>query len=311
MPPRVHRRFSAGVAFWAAAVLALTAAENSPPATTTSAAPDPIAEAKRQFEAVRGQRRDLPADGKLKLDLAVPAMPATESLPLPSAPSAKPDDAAKSGAKRDWLLDAMRRPEKRDERRSGRRGDDSTEHSGERDAREQSLSRRDPAGRDTRSASPLDAATSTPATPDPMRGYMASWLSPHDYALLVKPAKGSIGTSQETDRLSLRLPAADTPVELARPGVMPPVATNPDPANRSPRENPYLKSLPTSSNALAPRAGVAATLPAPVVLQKPPPAVAPPVAEIAEPPRPKPVSTLPPLLKPADDKKYFPQLKRF
>ncbi len=287
----------AAAAVWAAgeATKATPAAEVAPP--------DPVAEAKRQFEAIRSQRRELVSDTELKLNIApVPTLPADQpSSWQPRAASSL--DAAKAEAKKSWLLDAMRPPGKTDDKSRRRGGDDTAT------AADFGFEKKSAEGLDS---GPGESRTKGPTAPavDPLRDYLAVWMTPADYALLVKPAKDRPGTALATDFPSGLAPLAmfgNGDAAASRMGA----DVAPLPADFAPRENPYLKSSQSDVAGFGPASGNPAALPSVAPEIKPLiPAGARP-SEFVDPSKSAPPPALPDRLKPPDDKKYFPQLKRF
>jgi len=290
---------------WAATgAWAATEGTKAPPATDP-APPDPIAEAKRQFEAIRNQRREMVSDAELKLNIAPPALPMDQPLPRPlrAASSLEAAKAAKADAQKTWLLDAMRQPAKTGgkSRRPG----------------EEEAATADDFGFEKK---PAESAESTPRDSrgqehtapvgDPLRDYLAVWMTPADYAVLVKPTKDRQEAALGTDFTAGLAPLAMVG-DWTSPGMRTGADVSPAPADLAPRENPYLKSSQFTATAFGTASSVASTFngvqpePRPLV---PPSALTP---DRTNPPQPVTPPALPDRLKPADDRKYFPQLKRF
>ena len=287
---------------WAAAgAWAASEGTKAPPAAET-APPDPIAEAKRQFEAIRNQRREFVSDTELKLSVAPPALPTDQPEPRQPRAASSPD-AAKADTAKSWLLDAMRRPGQPDEK-NRRRGEDEA-------ATADDFGFEKKPAEDAES-NPRDARAKEHSAPavDPLRDYLAVWMTPADYALLVKPT---------TDRPETAL-ATDFAAELAPLAMMgnrttPEAQTRADgslaPANLAPRENPYLKTSQSSTTAFGTADGGASTFTgAQSEFKSPVPAGAR-TPDYTTPTQTVTPPALPDRLKPPDDKKYFPQLKRF
>ena len=165
-----------------------------------AAPPDPIAEAKRQFEAVRNQRRELVSDAELKLSIAPPPLLTDQPQPRQTR-AASALDAAKADAKKSWLLDAMRPPGKTDGK-SRRRGEDEAATAADFGFEKTPAEEVESAPRDPR------AKGQTAPAVDPLRDYLAVWMTPADYVLLVKPAKNRPETALATDFASGFAPLA-------------------------------------------------------------------------------------------------------
>ena len=287
---------------WAAAgAWAANEGTKAPPAAE-AAPPDPIAEAKRQFEAIRNQRRELVSDAELKLSVAPPALPTDQ--PLPRQPrAASPLDAAKADAKKSWLLDAMRQTGKTDEK-NRRRGEDEAATAGDFGFEKKSAESAETTSRDSRTKE------QTAPVVDPLRDYLAGWMTPADYALLVKPAKdrpeATLGTDFTAGLASLAM-LGSRPAPEARTGA----DDSPAPADLAPHENPYLKTSQFSPAAFGTASGSAATSNGAEPGTKPPVPAGARTPDYTNPPQPVTPPALPDRLKPADDRKYFPQLKRF
>ena len=281
-------------------VWAATEGTNAPPAAETP--PDPIAEAKRQFEAIRNQRREIVSDAELKLNIAPPTLPMDQPLPQPLRAASSPD-AAKADAQKTWLLDAMRQPGKTDgkSRRSG----------------EEEAVTADDFGFEKK---PAESAESTPRDSrgqkhtapagDPLRDYLAAWMTPADYALLVKPTKARQDAALGTDFM-----AGLVPLAMLGDRTSPDMRTGADvslaPAGLAPRENPYLKTSQFTATAFGPASSVTSTFNGAQPETKPPVPASALAPDYTNPPQPATPPALPDRLKPADDRKYFPQLKRF
>ena len=267
-----------------------------------AAPPDPIAEAKRQFEAVRNQRRELVSDAELKLSIAPPPLLTDQPQPRQTR-AASALDAAKADAKKSWLLDAMRPPGKTDGK-SRRRGEDEAATAADFGFEKTPAEEVESAPRDPR------AKGQTAPAVDPLRDYLAVWMTPADYALLVKPAKNRPETAFATD-----FAAELAPLEMLgnreAPGSRMSANASLSPADLAPRENPYLKSSQSNAAGFGFASGSPATLPGAPPEIKPPVPAGTRLPEYADPPKPATPSALPDRLKPADDRKYFPQLKRF
>jgi hypothetical protein len=290
-------------------VSAAWAQDNPPPDSAKSAPPseDAIAAARREFNTVKAlrsgleaPRSELPAISTPELHTA-PAMPRME-------PATKLDPKA-AGKSANWLVDAMMKPD-------------------ETHARDPRRTVSDPARRDRESGGPLTldapagAETGTTATREatapvaekrvgpefnPLNRYMAGWMTAQDYALL-KPGSEGAGSSSLSTRGDPSLPAigADLSVLGDTGSALDLTAANSTPgaafALPKPNENPFLQSLtltpmPEPAGLSAPSAPTSTSA---SVLVAPVPADAGPVR-----------SKIPDFAKPATDKKFFKQLKRF
>lgn len=292
--------------------VAARAADNPPPPATAPSA-DPLAAARRDFDAVKGarapavpERLDLPS-----VTTPMPHLTSDEMSAFMEAQAAEKkreqEKAGKSKRSANWLVDAM---EQRKQEAEGK-----TEHAAEADG---SLTSSD----STLMADRLDTAPTTskrragdeakvpPAGDNPLTGYMAGWMTSKDFELLkVRPADGEFSSApaRTSDR-------AAEPAGLSGllPGGVTGGGSDPRSAGRSvagePRSNPYLADLGDTSGLLAGGKDVL-SLPAPSAsTYAPPAATLAPKGEIA------PIRTEVPIadpLKPSTDAKYFRQLKRF
>jgi hypothetical protein len=287
---------------WAATgAWAATEGTKAPPAVEP-APPDPIAEAKRQFEAIRNQRRELVGDADLKLNIAPPPLPTDQPLPRPLR-AASSLDAAKAAAQKTWLFDAMRQPGKADEksRRSGGEEAATTDDFG---FEKKPAERAESAPRDSRAKAP------TAPVFDPLRDYLAAWMTPADYALLVKPAKDRQEAALGTD-FAVGLPPLAMLGGRTNPDLRTGADVSPALVDLAPRENPYLKTSQSSTTAFGPANNGASTFNGAQPETKPPVPASALTPDYTNPTQPVTPPALPDRLKPADDRKYFPQLKRF
>jgi hypothetical protein len=167
---------------------------------------------------------------------------------------------------------------------------------------------------------PADNAGSTPRDSrgqehtapvgDPLRDYLAGWMTPADYALLVKPAKDRQEAALGTD-----FTAGLAPLAMLGGRTNPDLRTGADvsPAlvDLAPRENPYLKTSQSSTTTFGPASNGASTFNGGQPEVKPSVPASALTPDYTNPPQPVTPPALPERLKPADDRKYFPQLKRF
>jgi hypothetical protein len=287
---------------WAATgVWAATEGTKAPPATEP-ATPDPIAEAKRQFEAIRNQRREFVSDAELKLNIAPPALPTDQPLPQPLR-AASSLDAAKVDTQKTWLLDAMRQPGKTDGK---------SRRPGEEEAVTADVFGFEKKGAESAESAPRDSRAKAQTAPvfDPLRDYLAVWMTPSDYALLVKPTKyrqeAALGTDFTAGLAPLAMLGSRTSPDM-RAGADVSLA----PADLASRENPYLKTSQFTATAFGTGNGGASTFNGVQPETKPPVPASALAPDYTNPPQPATPPALPDRLKPADDRKYFPQLKRF
>lgn len=150
---------------------------------------------------------------------------------------------------------------------------------------------------DSRSA--VTAKPDTAPTANPLKDYMATWMTPKDYALL-KPKTSTTSTTSADSLGSLDgTPRAESGAKLANGG-----QAN---GGKEKRVNPYLESV---NPAPAPKSATNdAQLAPPLTLVPPTPTAQPaPGPNLQAPP---PDSKTPAPFRPANDSKYFPQLKRF
>jgi hypothetical protein len=199
------------------------------------------------------------------------------------------------------------------ERRARARSDKSDR--GERDALSRSAT--DPS-RDGLSPSAADAASDaaqegerkvpTTAVANPLESYLGGWMTPQDYALL-KPslAQGALPGGGRDPMSPNALQSANGALPGiggtgAALGISAPAAGLPAPKAK---ENPFLQALVTPAPAVPVPAFGAAMPPATPAVK--------PLATAAPPPPPiEPAkSKIPDFAKPAEDEKYFKQLKRF
>jgi hypothetical protein len=290
-------------AIWAAAGAWAGGEEAKATMAAGAGPPDPIAEAKRQFEAIRNQRRELVSDAELKLNIAPPPALSIDQPSPQQARAASPFDAAKADNRKTWLLDAMRQSGKTDEK-GRRRGDD--EAMGAQDPGRN----KGPAG-DTEAA-PRDSRMKQQTAPgvDPLRGYLAVWMTPGDYSLLVKPTKDRAETALANDLTAGLAPLSTLGGRAADESWAGPGGSS-TPTDSTPHANPYLQTSQFGTAALG-AVGGSASIPAGAQAEsKPPIPASAKTPEYTDPAQPAALPALPDRLKPADDKKYFPQLKRF
>lgn len=278
------------------AVLADGAEEKPAAAAVPASERDAIADAKRDFEAMKASRasRAQTRDAVPRVSLpglhTAPAEPAPRTPTGTATPEAKPDN---------WLVDAMekgadvRRPRTRDER-------DFAQRESEGKLRPETHPERGEA----KTLAEMTRRESDP-TLNPLTRFLSGWMTPGDY-LLLQPALGGIpeataagyGDLKTLPLSGLPHPAGPAESDFRLRGREIP-ATGPAP----PAVNPYLSPPPPSG--ARPTAS-----PAPVSL----PTFGGSATAISSPrpaPAPVPASKIPEFARPAPDEKYFKQLKRF
>ncbi|HWA10499.1 MAG TPA: hypothetical protein VG838_13720 [Opitutaceae bacterium] len=286
---------------------------------------DVISATRGDLEALKTDRL-LPSDPKLALpSFETPALSVPTPAPAPLLPQdASPEKAGQSGQgkSRTWLIDAMEKnfPESSTARgqgqdRNGRTRTDATKSDRDLDLLGLAGDAKT-GGRATDPAEQGAAARQEPArssvadvkdAPNPLQGFMAGWMTPRDFNLLLKPdAPGGApalaappGENPGQSFTSMSVPAS------APGGLLPGLDAPANPPVRAPVENPYLQpiALPPSGPAMLDLGP-----PPPPVVMRPPPSAA---APEPEPEKPAPAFTRPELQKRDDDAKYFPQLKHF
>jgi len=273
------------------------------PAVAAAQEPSGLEQAKQDLKVLPTLRKESERPELRLPDLAAPT-PAMD-LPAPLTPAGRPaaglDEDNKQKSSRNWLVDAVM---KGDDRRTDRTG---RSDKGQRDEAEAldgngGLLERDPHRELAREKEPLHAARdgeSTLAAVNPLEPFMADWISKRDHAVLlpaIPPSQGLGGTHTPPGG------GPDQAVTIIFRGIdgrADPIG-GPLPQRAAP--NPFLEALQAPSI--------------------PPPAAAPPPplpgegdrAPLLRPPETtRETRSQPPLdlSKPPDDKKYFPQLKRF
>jgi hypothetical protein len=236
-------------------------------------------------------------------ELSLPPSPAT---PGTSKAKTNPRETKSSS----WLVDAMQkdssanrlrdtRTRDRKNRTGEREGDLLEENRGEPGlaANEKEAAKIE---RERREQREEDATTAVVA--NPLNGFLGSWMTPQDYALLkpglTPPTDGGLGPKVSPLPNSTNVPIPSGGLsDLSRTGSLPPTT-----AISARRENPYLQSLKTEVPVTTTRRqnDVAPIAPP----SRPPPA-------ITTPPVVPPPSKIPEFAKPSSDDRYFKQLKRF
>lgn len=161
---------------------------------------------------------------------------------------------------------------------------------------------------DSRDSRPADHAEKAPTAPNPLDRYLAAWMTPGDYAAL-QPSLGaglSVSSAESGGLGAVSLPASlggglsglALPGGPASPDALGVAAPAP---SAPPRENPYLQTFTLPP---APAVGLLATPPPPAPSTLTP-------APSPAPANPAPRPSVPDFARPAQDEKYFKQLKRF
>lgn len=300
----------------AAACPAIARAQETPAASAaTSGSGATIDEAKRDFQALKASRT---TPGQATENLTLPKVDLPSPLPQSAPPARTARDEKKEKAAqlkaKNWLLDAMAKHEKNTPDERGRkRGGSLTERASTSD--ELTLTGQETPDPLTGEFRPQDLPhEKTPAKPkeappldNPLTPFMAGWISQRDHeALLPKTSATPLldsSLAQLIDSPGASLPSTSVggPASVTLPGFSALPASPPALA-----DNPYLKAdlpaLPAPRVALP---AASAALPGPNL----PPELKP---ALVEPPAPaKNAVPAPDLAKPAQDAKYFPQLKRF
>ncbi|MGH7959750.1 MAG: hypothetical protein ACREH8_22435 [Opitutaceae bacterium] len=283
-----------------AIAIGMRAQETPSNARSTSAAPNALSDAKKDFENLKSARDAalLPKGGLPQVDLpSSPAQP--RSAPLAS-PATKPKTDSPNPKSGNWLVDAM---EKQDNARDAR-----GQNSRIRDRRSQSsLQDKDPDGVE-QDGREIDASRTgkedngTPVVINPLARYLDDWMTPQDYALLKPGLTQTFDPRPDTSNSAL-LNSGDL---AGLPGGLNESLFGGVPASHqapaASRENPFLQSLKPELPATTPRLELKPV--APTLHASQPAMTAPPVTPPAQ-------TKIPEFAKPGTDEKHFKQLKRF
>lgn len=326
-----------GLLAWAPADAADAAEKTS--AATAAASEDAPANAAVPGSSISGARRELDAIKALRDPAQMPkgglpklTLPelrtgtaSPEVQPWSTKQGNKPDAAKKQSP--NWLVDAMMKDERRandaarqakgregrDERgeradttESGARTLDMADDENVRGTRIANAEPRD--DREThRAKEPRDVA-------NPLNRYLGEWLTPRDYAVL-KPSLDETTTGgRAAGGLDPRIAATLGPNSLTAAMPTSGLATGESALaidavrQAAPRENPFLEALQPSANA---KPANVVPLPVPPPAGVVPPIIPTSVAPNSPPPIAPQQSKIPDFAKPAQDEKYFKQLKRF
>lgn len=275
-----------------------------------------LREAQKEFEAIKAAR-----DPALQLKADLPRVSAPEWHGTTPAPSGTAGGQTRAATKKlpgetkskNWLVDAMQKPNPPRDGREPRGAADERET--ERDAlagtRDFQTERSDPHDELARSEEPAKKKENPPIAPEkvvnPLTTFLGDWMTPQDYALL-KP-----GLSAPAANIGLaNAPGASlSPVSSALTGPGSNLSAGPGSLSApaavlpTPRENPFLQTI-----AVVPPSTL---MPMPTIVR--PPASVPsgglPQVNVPTPaPVPPPAKT-PEFARPGADDKYFKQLKRF
>ncbi|MBX3749113.1 MAG: hypothetical protein KF897_03405 [Opitutaceae bacterium] len=264
--------------------------------------PTGLEKAKQELKTLPAVRKESDRNPISLPNLAGPTPAADLPAPLPPTrhPGSDLDEAKKGKSSENWLVDAMMKGE--DRRRSGTgRSDAGARAEGGLLDPEGERRERDPQRDLARDKDPLHAGRdgeSPLAVVNPLEPFMTDWISRRDHALLLpKPAPGQ-GIGPETPA---PLGGPDGSVTITFRGI----DGRPDPIGAAPRpaaENPFLQALQAPA---VPPPAMAPQPPPPAPAERGPALLPPDNARETRPPPPI------DLAKPPDDRKYFPQLKRF
>jgi hypothetical protein len=265
-------------------------------------APDqPFAEVRKDLNDMKAPASPLPPRSGLDFGAAGIDAGTRFSAPPPALPEpAKTDPgvASQRPASSGWLLDAL----EENSRRTGVGLSSPTTIPVDDEATDQRRadSRPGSTAAGNRDSGSLDRG---PASKSPLSAYLSAWLSPEEfrrlqslYPDLAEPT-GTKDLSSGNPGAGRSPPSPEAGDPWSRPGNFGELNLSPNNAN------PYLAGLPGASRP-----------PAVTVIPLDQPKLTPPVAVIRAVPEPAPVRMTPPVVPPApgaDDRKYFPQLKRF
>jgi hypothetical protein len=290
----------------------------------SSRSDNPIAAAKKDYEAIKGSSVEGKQEKPLLPSPGVPVLDATTELTPTLSPLARQrqtDLKASEKRSKNWLLEAMAEQKSSDSKNRAStsreaKADETelTDHAST-NAVQNELS---PAAQLLREAQPHQTASAKSElrdkperveTPNPLASFMAAWMSPGDFALL-KPVTGSsaAGDVRSVDPKLMRKEFGGlTSDGAANVSDLQPMTRLPN--SRAQADNPYL--MDQGPAALAERAPGAAllslplqtsdsnnhSLPHPITIEQPSRVTAPANAQD--------------FAKPDPDVKYFRQLKRF
>ena len=272
-----------------ASLAALAAVASAHSAETSASA---VESAKRDLQELPVAEQPVDAAGRPSLfsgSTAIPGLSLTS--PAPGASSPKKTDATDKAPSGGWLLDGVRGLEAEAKQRELQAGKRATEAA----------------------ASGNAANAGGPAKANPLGDYLTQWLAPRDQALLLEgPSANGLASSEgvEFDRAREReaLTTTASPFQTELPGLVDlgvnKRGVNPylvDPLQPAATSSPFTAAV--GDRGLADARPTAALAPQLTLPFAAPPAE--PVAVAKPAPSPAPTSRI------VDDRKYFPQLRRF
>lgn len=296
-------------------------------AETSSAPADPLAAAKRDYEAFKAGSTDVTQRGGLNLHRSVPALETTTDAPTVPSPIQRARRieslrAQRSAAQsKNWLIDGVKK-------NSGSsaagidyfRGDDGSKADPRQSLSEDFLNESLPAdganergnirAQEVKSTAEMSARRSI-GTYNPLDGYMSKWMTPGDFELLKSKDSNRSRPAESTIRSGSFHPLTSVPFPPVMDGEPADGGISFDRDN-SPlilkRDNPYIVGLPAPADFdSTPAANDFPKIVSPRLMPSIP-ARLPTTLPFATPPA-KP--SLADALKGEDDAKFFKQLKRF
>jgi hypothetical protein len=284
--------------------------EEAPPA-------DSLATAKRQFETVKELKRELPSSAKVDerlLTLPAPSLDGSSApltAPKPLLDREKLEKLERKKRSSTWLLDAMEQEKKRDSgtqdpRQRLKKDRLQADRDAETEASDNPLAlQEDSSGKEE----PSQAEKAKTPAPDPFKGYLSSWLSPRDFELLAPQSR------QQAPLLTGKDPSSTGPASLPTENLSGEriffgafgSGTLAKGLAEGVADNPYLKDFSRPGGGTGSPSLFQAPAPPPEpVLSTPAP------SSFAAPSPPSPAQQgVAEKWRPSEDRKYFPQLKRF
>jgi hypothetical protein len=273
---------------------------------------DAISVSKREFDAINSARNPT-----LQQKGDVPRMTAPE-MPSSGAGSGlgpAPKTQGQEKKSTNWLVDAMEKDAA--ERKRGTRGPAERDVDRSRESEAipgigSQLKEGPNARGETDVLDPREAERKAAAevAANPLNRFLGQWMTPQDY-LLLKPGLAKSGLDSAGLRDSSLLPAPSTIAGNLQPGIDATLRPSSNPAavlapSTIAKQNPYLEALNVPA-AVNPMPVFAAPPPVAMPAPKATISLAPPAPPVIEPAK----SKVPDFAKPAQDEKYFKQLKRF
>lgn len=283
------------------------------PAARAQTEPGILEAARQDLQDIKASKTEIPHTRVKLPSISSPELPA-DSRPLPG-PRAQASEQVVREKSENWLLDAMTDTDERTEEEekllilTGVKTETELQLekrfrlSGEKIART-------PSAQSEKSADVDRNPTAQPAVDNPLTAFMVDWISQRDHALLLPKATASPASNRARASLPMPTdiyPSAGTPITAGFSDEVTAATTSGFSLSNGPSDNPYLQTfLPPLPESSAMRPEISAlgqprnAPPAPLIRRQ------------SEPP----VSAVKPLMpvelaKPDEDKKYFPQLKRF